>query len=129
MDRLESHTQKITASHKLHPLGVNASPCFEQIMLIVGACITAAYTHTRPHIYLHITVLSTCAHSVGLVLFCTNTHRCGHRLTRCQDKIAQYDAAYGHRVTLSLSCNAASLPPGTETGASLLGNSGLTLPE
>lgn len=79
MDRLEkkSYTQKITASHKLHPLGVNASPCFEQIRLIVGACITAAYAHA--HTYLHITTLSTCAHAVDLVLSCTSTRRRGEK--------------------------------------------------
>lgn len=40
--------QKITASHKLHPLSANASLCFEPVMHIVGACSSAAYAH--PHI-------------------------------------------------------------------------------
>lgn len=46
--RLRTSYTKKTPSHKLHPLSVNASPCFEPVTLIVGACNSAAYT--LPHI-------------------------------------------------------------------------------
>lgn len=39
----KKRAEKMT-SHKFHPLGVNASVCFEPVMPGVGACSDSSYT-------------------------------------------------------------------------------------
>lgn len=43
----EKKMQKKMTSHKFHPLGVNASVCFEPVMPGVGACSDSSYTHSH----------------------------------------------------------------------------------
>lgn len=39
--------KKKKTSHRFHPLGVNASVCFEPVMPGVGACSDSSYTHSH----------------------------------------------------------------------------------